>query len=76
VGKKKCWYISYFYTVAGKKTIHRVEFYGCHPGDSRKDAIERARKDIRLEPGETLVRVSARPSPKGHYCFTHGMPGK
>ena len=69
----KCWTIRYYFRRGHKKRLLQGKFCGCIGGDTKEAAIASVSP---IEPGETgdgsvLVKVTATPSKKGHYCFTN-----
>lgn len=68
---QKCWSISYYFRRGHSRTLLRGQFCGCQPGDTREDAIAQVSPIEPQDAGCVVVKVTARRSRKGHYCFVN-----
>jgi hypothetical protein len=72
----KCWRIRYYFQHGTKHRLLRGEICGCVGGDTKAAAIAAVSPIV---PGEgekdvkayRLVKITATPSRKGHYCFAN-----
>ena len=72
----KCWTIRYYFTHGSKKHLLQGRVCGCIGGETKAAAINSV---LPIVPGEGekdvstyhLMRITATPSKKGHYCFTN-----
>ena len=71
----KCWTIRYYFTHDRKQRLLQGTICGCVGGDTKEAAIASV---LPIVPGEgekdadtyRLVKITAAPSKKGHYCFS------
>ena len=70
----KCWKIRYYFRKPrfGKRLL-KGEVCGCIGGETKEAAIASCEPFEPGDPGEgcVLVKVTATPSKKGHFCFTN-----
>ena len=72
----KCWKIRYYFQHGTKRRLLQGVVCGCIGGDTKAAAIAAVSPIV---PGEgekdqgayRLVKITATPSKKGHYCFTN-----
>lgn len=66
----KCWTIRYYFRQGSQRRLLRGQFCDCVGGNTKAEAIASV-SPIEMDACRTLVRVTATPSRKGHYCATN-----
>ncbi len=71
--KKRCWQVRYYFRVGSRRRLYKGEYCGCLPGETKADVLQSVdvRVGDRTEDGHEIVKVTATPPRKGHYCFTN-----
>jgi hypothetical protein len=66
----KCWTIRFYFRKQGfGKRLLQGQVCGCIGGETKEAAISSV-SPFEMDEGCTLVKVTATPSRKGHFCFT------